>query len=416
MHYKKKYYSGHIESLTGLLYNEMGDSMYTMERFVQGTILIIILTIYGAIHSEVPFLCMLVAGVLLCVICERSMEEEQELRNRIVQLVLTVLFVGISKGYLSYLIFYEWKISKDRYIETAFPTAAYFLTQIILRQDTIPIMICRGVLLAGISGLMYILELLIEKYIAARNQVAQAVSITSVNEMYAKKLAQELVIKNYLADKNARLEERETISRNIHNSVGHSITAAIMTLDAADMLFETAPEKAREKMNTANERIRTSLDSIRQAVRVLDNENKYVSIYDFISELTAVTDSFVMDTMINVYTDFGNVQSDVIIPHEHTEFLTGAMQELLSNGVRHGKADVFTVTLMADSRNIKMKVVDNGKSDFSLDNKNERIENGFGLKKIASYVRKCGGSVAFSNENGFKTEITLKLFKEDVNE
>ena len=34
-------------------------------------------------------------------------------------------------------------------------------------------------------------------------------------------------------------------------------------------------------MNTANERIRTSLDSIRQAVRVLDNENKYVSIYDF---------------------------------------------------------------------------------------------------------------------------------------
>ena len=247
----------------------MGDSMYTMERFVQGTILIIILTIYGAIHSEVPFLCMLVAGVLLCVICERSMEEEQELRNRIVQLVLTVLFVGISKGYLSYLIFYEWKISKDRYIETAFPTAAYFLTQIILRQDTIPIMICRGVLLAGISGLMYILELLIEKYIAARNQVVQAVSITSVNEMYAKKLAQELVIKNYLADKNARLEERETISRNIHNSVGHSITAAIMTLDAADMLFETAPEKAREKMNTANERIRTSLDSIRQAVRVL---------------------------------------------------------------------------------------------------------------------------------------------------
>ena len=88
-----------------------------------------------------------------------------------------------------------------------------------------------------------------------------------------KKLAKELVIKNYLADKNARLEERENISRNIHNSVGHSITAAIMTLDAADMLYDTAPDKAREKMNTANERIRTGLEAIRQAVRVLDSNN-----------------------------------------------------------------------------------------------------------------------------------------------
>ena len=121
--------------------------------------------------------------------------------------------------------------------------------------------------------------------------------------MYSKKLNQELVIKNYLADKNARLEERENISRNIHNSVGHSITAAIMTLDAADMLFDTAPKLAREKMNIANDRIRTSLDSIRHAVRVLDNENKFITVNDFISELVAVTDSFVMDTMIKIYTD-----------------------------------------------------------------------------------------------------------------
>lgn len=233
--------------------------------------------------------------------------------------------------------------------------------------------------------------------------------------MYSKKLNQELVIKNYLADKNARLEERENISRNIHNSVGHSITAAIMTLDAADMLFDTAPKLAREKMNIANDRIRTSLDSIRHAVRVLDNENKFITVNDFISELVAVTDSFVMDTMIKIYTDFENVNQEVIIPHEYTEFLTGALKELLSNGVRHGNADIFTVTLTADSCNIKLKVVDNGKSNFSSENQKERIENGFGLNKMISYIKKCGGDMTFSNENGFKTEMTLKLLKEEMN-
>ena len=227
--------------------------------------------------------------------------------------------------------------------------------------------------------------------------------------MYAKKLNQELVIKNYLTDKTARLEERENISRNIHNSVGHSITAAVMTLDAADLMFDLEPEKAREKMNAANQRIRGSLDSIRQAVRVLDRENKYVSMSDFISELRAVTEDFMMDTMIKIHTDFGEVNLDVAILHEHTEFLTGVLQELLSNGVRHGAADVFYVTLTSDSKNMRLKVMDNGKSDFSESNQKERIEQGFGLKKIISYVERCGGRVNFSNENGFKTEILLEF-------
>lgn len=385
--------------------------MYAMERFIEGTILIIVLTVIGLTTTEQPFVCILLAGVLLCIICARSLDEE---KNRswliLVQLVLSCLFALASDSYITYLVFF---ILVDRII--FLPSVLCFAMQIVLQDEKLPVIVCQTLILAAVSFVLYIIKQLIDKYITAREQVAQSVSVTAVNEMYAKKLNQELVIKNYLADKNARLEERENISRNIHNSVGHSITAAIMTLDAADMLYDTAPDKAREKMNTANERIRTSLDSIRHAVRVLDSDNKYVSMKDFISELTAVTDSFVMDTMIKVHNDFGNVNDDVAIPHEHTEFLTGALQEFLSNGVRHGGADTFTVTLMADSRNLRLKVADNGKSDFSKDNKAERIEYGYGLKKIASYVKRCGGSTSFYNDEGFKAEITMKLFEEDMN-
>lgn len=117
----------------------------------------------------------------------------------------------------------------------------------------------------------------------------------------------ELVIKNYLADKNARLEERENISRNIHNSVGHSITAAIMTLDAADLLSEKDPNQAREKLNAANRRIRTGLEAIRHAVRVLDEESESISAWDFLQELNDLTDSFVMDTTVQVYQDYNDL-------------------------------------------------------------------------------------------------------------
>ena len=95
---------------------------------------------------------------------------------------------------------------------------------------------------------------------------------------------------------------------------------------------------------------------------------------------------------------------------EHSEFLTGALKECFTNGVKHGQADLFTVGLYTDSNHVRLYVEDNGKSDFNLENQKVKIDQGFGLKKIISYVRKWGGSAVFLNENGFRGEITLPMY------
>lgn len=182
-----------------------------------------------------------------------------------------------------------------------------------------------------------------------------------------------------------------------------------MALDAADMLFDTKPEAAREKMRAANERMRGSIASIRHAVRVLDDDNPYVSMEDFKGELATIADNFAMDTMIKVNMIFPTEYTELSLEHEHTEFLTGALQELLVNGAKHGGADVFTVALTADSRHIRLKVSDNGTSDFCRENEAEKIKNGFGLKKLVSYVKRCGGTVKFSYGIGLTVLITLPL-------
>ena len=385
-----------------------------MVTFVQDAILIVILTILGCFYSEVPYVVACAAGILLCLVCDRSLKDERSKILDLMELSASLVFSLLSGCFMVYLVLYQCRMFKQKYVRILLPAVIYIIAGFVQGSEAVPKLILYSLVLLLTATILYILSLLIEKYMMAKNQISSVVSVTAINEMYVKKLNQELVIKNYLADKNARLEERENISRNIHNSVGHNITAAIMTLDAADMLFDTAPLQARDKMNVANERIRTSLSSIRQAVRVLDSENKFVSIEDFVGELTAVVDSFVMDTMIKIHTDFEDIVSGVLIPHEHTEFLTGAVQELLSNGVRHGNADIFTVTVISDRSNLKVKVADNGKSDFGCDNQRERIDKGFGLKKLISYVKKCGGTIMFLNENGFKTEISLKLIKTEA--
>ena len=57
-----------------------------------------------------------------------------------------------------------------------------------------------------------------------------------------------------------KYDEREQISRDIHNSVGHTIMAAIMSLDAAEAVYNIDFEKAIEKVKFANIRMRESLN------------------------------------------------------------------------------------------------------------------------------------------------------------
>ena len=232
---------------------------------------------------------------------------------------------------------------------------------------------------------------------------------SSISEMHEKKLNRQLAQQSYLADKNARLTERENISRNIHNSVGHNITAAIMTLDAADMLYDVRPEEARKRMNDANERIRGSLESIRRAVRALDQESADVPIYDLIAGMDSIIDEFVMDTERICDRLYDPFPEGMLLPHEHLEFLTGVLQEFLTNGVKHGHADVFLVQLTGDSAHIRLTVKDNGHSDYAAGNEKQRIENGFGLKKVISYAERCGGLAEFSNEDGFRSVVELPL-------
>ncbi len=237
---------------------------------------------------------------------------------------------------------------------------------------------------------------------------------SNISELHEKQLNEQLMMQKLVDERNARLMERETISRNIHNSVGHSITAAILTtLDAADMLYDVKPEEARKKMNDANHRIRESLESIRTAVRVLDEDNKMLPAKDLKSELDMIASEFVMDTDFQVHQNYSDIADDINIPHDYAVFLTGVLQEILTNGVKHGNANAFIVILSGDSAHVRLKISDNGNSDFSTTNWEQRIEQGFGLKKIMSYVESCGGKAEFINENGFQSMVELPIVVEE---
>lgn len=326
-----------------------------------------------------------------------------------VLLLITAAAFGLTGGYpAAFAVFvfaYDLKYP-IRLVLTA--AAAAVMTFAAMGNDPALTIIYTAIALAA-ALLMYIPELIIRKIIDYKKGVDQSLAVSALNEMKAKELNRELAINAAVAERNARLTEREEISRNIHNSVGHSITAAIMTLDAADMLYDKDPEAAKEKMNAANERMRGSLESIRRAVRVLDSGSEAVSSADLKGSIDTLCENFVMDTTMQVERDMDLLPDAVMLPHDLFEFLTGAVLELLSNGVRHGKADSFFISLSGDSANIELTVSDNGNSDWNETVAAARLEQGFGLKKIVSYVKRSGGKVRIDNESGFRVKISMPV-------
>ncbi len=291
------------------------------------------------------------------------------------QLLLSFVYVLLSRNMAVYLIFFEYRPctwgQRFRFLRPLLPSAAYLITFFF---GIVPFFLLNALLLLAAALVLALGEHLAVSYLSAKNETVRVVSITALAEFYEKKLNQELVMKNYLADKTARLEERENISRNIHNSVGHSVTAAIVALDAAELLVTADPDRAGEKIRAANRRIRMGLDSIRQAVRILDGEESLLPVADFAGSLQELAENFMMDTALQIRMDVMDFAPGLLLPREYGGFLHGAVSELLANGIRHGSADRFIIRLTADSAHIRIYVKDNGISDFSLQNSHARIE------------------------------------------
>ncbi len=373
-------------------------------------ILIMMITTGCFFTTNNSWVLLITAALLMIVMTYISFSEEKISRKenilQVAAMMLFAIFSGSLFGCLVFALIRQWK---GIYRVTAAGITFCLLSVIDSSEKSFAQYLIRLlILVAGLVVLIMIFHII--QMIQKKNRSAmEKITISNIGELHEKRMNEQLMLQNVMAEKNARLLERENISRNIHNSVGHSITAAIMALDAADVLYDVKPEEARKRMNDANDRIRGSLDSIRRAVRVLDENTEKINFGDLKFEMQTIIHEFVMDTSIRVSENYRDLPEEAMISHEQAEFLTGALQEFLTNGVKHGNADEFLVAMIGDTAHIRMIVSDNGKSDFDDTNRLVRIEQGFGLKKIILYVEKQGGKAEFTYDNGFLSCIEFPL-------
>jgi len=202
------------------------------------------------------------------------------------------------------------------------------------------------------------------------------------------------------------MEERTRIAREIHDTVGHTLTTVLVEIEAGKRLIGKKDDVAKEKLELAQGQVRKGLNSIRSSVRVL---KKGEDVLDIVPSLISLIEETELHTEVNIAK---NIDENLSIPDVIGKTLYRFLQEGLTNGIKHGKATDFVFNLNRQGEVIKFYLCDNGCG-------NNEIIDGFGLSTMRERVEKLDGDLEIitNKDQGFCIKINIPCLKqEDLND
>jgi signal transduction histidine kinase len=202
-----------------------------------------------------------------------------------------------------------------------------------------------------------------------------------------------------LAEDKATLDERNRIAREIHDSLGHALTAQSIQLDNAIAFWQLEPTKAYNFLTEAKTLVTTALREIRYSVATmradpLQEQNLEIAIATLLKEFSQRT------TIVP--------QCHILLPYplskEVKTTLYRIVQEALTNISKHSEATKVVVELQAFPEHLSLLIKDNGKGFDPQQN-----TTGFGLQGVRERVAALAGYLQMSSDFDRGCTITVNI-------
>lgn len=215
-------------------------------------------------------------------------------------------------------------------------------------------------------------------------------------------LAIQIICLSRQSRRAAVFEERNRLARDIHDTLAQGITSLILQLEAAtDATSHGAINSAESHLIRAIDMARVTLREARRSVKALRPQS-----LDGKRDLCAA-----LNELIQLTTKGSNIQAVFVvsgqpraIPPPWEDHLLHITQEVVTNVIRHSKADRFDATLAFDENQVCLELRDNG---HGFDT-NQCLE-GFGLIGIRERAKAMSGKLQLASEVGCGTLITLAV-------
>ena len=205
---------------------------------------------------------------------------------------------------------------------------------------------------------------------------AYAASTLALNQLKARdelrRVNSELRATQSLLAENTRIAERVRISRELHDLIGHHLTALSLNLEVAS---HTAEGKAKEHAQRAGSIARLLLSDVREVVSDMRHEDR-VDLREAIRELA----SGVPEPVIHL--DIPDELS--LTDPKRAQILLRCAQEVITNAVRHAHASNLWIRLTADDEGLRLEARDDGRGATEL-------LPGNGLTGMRERIKELGG-------------------------
>jgi two-component system, NarL family, sensor kinase len=202
----------------------------------------------------------------------------------------------------------------------------------------------------------------------------------------------------------ARVEERNRLAREVHDTLAQELAGIALQLEAADALLDRAPDRARVRIRQALERARESLAEARRSV--LDLRAGPLERQTLEAALEALGRRFAEETGIAVSTrvDLQGLR----LPARAEEALYRIAQEALANVRRHAQASSVQIDLRVAGDQARLTIGDDGRG-FSPDAQPAEPGHGFGLIGMQERARLLNGTMRISSCPGAGAQVEVHI-------
>ncbi len=197
----------------------------------------------------------------------------------------------------------------------------------------------------------------------------------------------------------AASQERNRIARDIHDSLGHSLTALNIQLETAVKLAQSDPPRSQRFLQEAKRLGSTALQDVRQSVAAMRSDPwQQRSLEEAIAALvhTVQRTTEIQPTVhINLATPLS--------PEINTS-LYRIVQEALTNICKHAQATQIEIHLRSTLTDLRLSIQDNGNGFDVTQN-----QTGFGLQSMRDRTLALGGTFEVASAPTQGCWITVRI-------
>lgn len=196
-------------------------------------------------------------------------------------------------------------------------------------------------------------------------------------------------------------EERNRLSRDLHDTLGHRLTVAIVQLEGATRLLELEPQRAAGMIETVRSQLSDGLEELRRTLKAL--RNPQITGSSLARSLRQLTAEFAAATKLRVHTQL----PDELPPLSDAQRTTvyRAVQESLTNVQKHAQARNVWLALDTGEGRLILTVRDDGRGLAAANGH----APGMGLRGMRERASQLGGTLQITQPVGGGVLVTLSL-------